>query len=216
MMTKSSRITVGCVAWILALATIFATGALAQSNGVAAATPVGTETASRTTPDMRLWSFGECDNRFPYVESEEHKECVRVVRSPEARDARAYRVCETSNSRDPEEVARCKLTYQQNKEKATQHGYVPDAPAQPQAPPTAEELRRVRAISAAALEKNREVAAEAAAANPAPVAEVAPPAAEEESGSSHTLVIALVFGVVLLGGAAIMSRRKQAEALSSR
>jgi hypothetical protein len=91
----------------LAFATTVATDIAAQSSheGQAAASGNGkanaAEGTARNLPDMRLWSFGDCDNKFPFVNSDERKECVRVVGSEEARDARAYRVCETSNG-DPE------------------------------------------------------------------------------------------------------------------
>jgi hypothetical protein len=216
MMTKLNGIRVGCGLWILALAMVVAPGAIAQtSNGGANAEPTVKDGAPKTMPDMRLWSFGECDNRFPYVQSEEHKECVRVVGSPEARDARAYRVCETSNPRDPAEVNRCKSTYLENKERAAHNGMLPNTPAQPIAPPTAEDLKRVRAITAAAMEKKREEAAAAAAtAEPAAApAEPTPAPEDQESGTSSTLIIALLLAAGLLGGGAYMARRKQSEAL---
>lgn len=206
----------------LALAATFAaeTGAQGSHDSQAAASgngkSVGTEGVSRNLPDMRLWSFGDCDNKFPFVNTDEHKECVRVVGSEEARDARAYRVCETSNARDPEEVARCKSTYKANKDRSAQSGYAPNSAPQAQAQPTAEDLQRVRAIAAAAVERDR-----AAAATPAaheaqggiPEPEFAPPPAEE-SGSS-TLVVALIAGV-LIGGGIYLARRKQGGMLSAR
>ena len=136
--------------WALALALLLATDVLAQT-----ATPRVTVAPAG---DMRLWSFGDCDRRFPYVNTDEHKECVRVVGSPEARDARALRICEVSYGRDREEVDRCKASYRTNKEKAAQDGVVSDAPAAAQAPPSEEMMRRVKVITAAAVEANRSAA----------------------------------------------------------
>jgi hypothetical protein len=48
----------------------------------------------------------------------------RVVGSPEAKDARALRMCEVSHEKDREEVDRCKVSYRANKEKAAQDGVV--------------------------------------------------------------------------------------------
>ena len=145
----------------LALAATFAAETAAQGShdSQAAASgngkSVGAEGVTSNLPDMRLWSFGDCDNKFPFVNTDEHKECVRVVGSEEARDARAYRVCETSNARDPEEVARCKSTYKANKDRSAQSGYAPNSAPQAQAQPTAEDLQRVRAIAAAAVERDK-------------------------------------------------------------
>ena len=72
--------------------------------------------------DMRLWSFGDCSRVYPYATSAPYKECVRVVGSDEARDARAYRVCVQSHDKDPAEAARCKTAYRQNRDKAAQDG----------------------------------------------------------------------------------------------
>jgi len=168
---------------------------------------------------MRLWSFGDCDNKFPYVNSDEHKECVRVVGSEEARDARAYRICETNHARDPEEVARCKGMYKANKDRAVQSGYVPDKGGQQQAAPTAEELQRVRAIASVAVESDKARVREAAQANAVAVA--APPEPEptpepEEPEGPSLLVI--VLSLVAMGGGsfAFLQRRKQADVLSAR
>jgi hypothetical protein len=202
---------------IAALAAALATGAIAQTGVRAPAS----EGSLRSMPDMRLWSFGECDNRFPYTDSEEHKECVRVVGSPEAKDARALRVCETSHSRDPAEVARCKTAYYENKSRAAQHGYTPDATAKAPAPPTEEDLQRVRAIATAAVERDRAAAAAAAPprsrfATPEPAEQEAAPRVEVEESGTTTIVIALSVGVLLLGIGAVVSRRKALGALSGR
>jgi len=206
---------------VFALAAAFASevGAQGSRDGQAAATGTGkapaTEGATKNLPDMRLWSFGDCDNKFPFVNSEERKECVRVVGSEEARDARAYRVCETSNARDPEEVARCKSTYKANKDRSAQSGYAPSAAPQAQAQPTAEDLQRVRAIAVAAVERDKAAAAAPAAQEGQggiPDPEIPPPRVEEESSF---LVIALIAGV-LIGGGVFFARRRQGGMLSAR
>ncbi|MEO8303233.1 MAG: hypothetical protein ABI724_03865 [Betaproteobacteria bacterium] len=209
MMLKRDRIPAGLGACLLVLAAFVATGAIAQTTSGAGSTP-------HSMPDMRLWSFGECDNRFPYTNSEEHKECVRVVGSEDAKDARALRVCETSNPRDPEEVARCKSTYAANKHAAAQSGYVPNAVAQPLAPPTAEEVKRVKAIAAAAVERDKAAAAVGKVAVSEPDEPVVVSNNDDGSSYSMSLILALAFGAGLLGTAAVMSRRKQAALLSGR
>jgi len=206
----------------LALAAAFASELAAQgshdSHAIASGSGKATaaEGPAKSLPDMRLWSFGDCDNKFPFVNSEERKECVRVVGSEEARDARAYRVCETSNARDPEEVARCKSTYRANKDRSAQSGYAPNAAPQAQAQPTAEDLQRVRAIAVAAVERDKAAAAAPAAQEGnggIPDPEIPPPP-PEESGSSM-LVIALIAGV-LIGGGVFFARRRQGGMLSAR
>ena len=208
------------VAWVavFAFAAAFASGAAAQSGPDGQAVAAGTSKASapegalRNLPDMRLWSFGECDNKFPYVNSDEHKECVRVVGSEDARDARAYRVCETSNPRDPEEVARCKSTYKSNKDRSAQSGYVPNAAAQPAAAPTAEELQRVRVIATAAVERDKAIAATA----PAAQKREPDPEPEPEDPETPTTLIAVLVAGGLIGGAFFVQRRRQSGALSAR
>lgn len=199
----------GLGACLLALATLAATGVLAQTPNAAGGTP-------QSMPNMQLWSFGECDNRFPFTNSAEHNECVRVVGSDEAKDARAFRVCETSNPRDPGEVARCKSTYTANKHASVQSGFVPNAIAQPKAPPSAEEIKQVKAIAAAAVENDNAVAKAAAAAVSQPDDPIIVSNKDGESSYRWSLILALAFGASLLGAAAVMSRRKQAGALSSR
>jgi hypothetical protein len=198
----------------LALAATFATESAAQRSHDGRAAASGNakvavaEGVTGSLPDMRLWSFGDCGNKFPYVNTDEHQECVRVVGSDVARDARAYRVCETSNG-NPEEVARCKSTYKANKELAAKSGYAPNSAPPAQAQATAEDLQRVRAI-AKALERDKGTAAvpsptRVAASTPQPQD---PTPLPEESGAS-TLVMALAIGAVLLGAGAYVARRKQ-------
>lgn len=186
-----------------------------------AAARVATDGGARNLPDMRLWSFGDCDNKFPYVNSDEHQECVRVVGSEEARDARAFRVCETANARDPEEVARCKSTYKANKDRSAQSGYVPNKVGQQQAAPTAEEMQRVRAITAVAVENDkarvREAAAGVAVAASAPAAPEPEPTPEPEEPEGPSALV-IVLSLVAAGGGtfAFLQRRRQADALSAR
>ena len=188
--------------WAMALVMVLATDVAAQT-----AAP---RTTVAPTQDMRLWSFGDCDRRFPYVNTDEHKECVRVVGSAEARDARALRVCEVSHATDREEIDRCKSAYHANKENAARDGVVANVSAVPQAPPSEEMMRRVKVIASAAIEAKR--AADAAAAPPAdeaapevPVQEIVP-----ETSSVTTLGLALLV-VGLLGYMIMMVRRKQAQ-----
>jgi hypothetical protein len=184
--------------WVLALAAVLAPAAPAQASGTGA---LGAE-------DMRLWSFGDCDRRFPYTNTDEHKECVRVVGSPEAKDARALRICAVSNAQDPAEIERCRAAYQANKEKAVRDGVVPNASAVAQTPPSAEVMRNVKAITAAAVEANRAAAGNDAA-PPAPVEEAAPSKQPEESSVLST--VGIVFLVLaLLGLVAALARRRQA------
>jgi hypothetical protein len=207
----------------LAFAAAYATDVAAQESAQAQAGAGSTvrvnapEGAAQSLPDMRLWSFGDCDNKFPYFNSAEHKACVRVVGSEDARDARAYHVCETSNQRDPEEVARCKSTYKGNKDRSAQSGYVPDAGQKKQAAPTAEDLQRVRAIASAAVENDKAAAREAiltaAASSPAaPEREIVP---EEPEGPP---VLAIVLSLVAIGGGtfAVLQRRRGSDAFLTR
>jgi hypothetical protein len=201
----------------IALTAVFAANVAAQTSPEGH--PGAVVTGKSALPDMRLWSFGDCDNKFPYFNSDDHKECVRVVGSEEARDARAYRVCETSNPRDPEEVARCKATYKANKDRSTQSGYVPDKAAQKQAAPTADELKRVKAIASAGVENDKAAAREAAqvAAGAAPERPDPEPVPEpEETGGPSVLVIVLSLFAAAGGTLAFLQRRKQADAFSAR
>jgi hypothetical protein len=201
-----------------AVAAAFASDVAAQAN--AEHHPAAVTVAKPNLPDMRLWSFGDCDEKFPYFNSDDHKECVRVVGSEEARDARAYRVCETSNARDPEEVTRCKAIYKANKDRSAQSGYVPDKGGQKQqAAPTADELKRIRAIASAAVENDKAVAREAAqtaaAARADSDAPTPTPEPEEPEGPS---ILVIVLSLLAAGGGtfAFLQRRKQADAFSAR
>ena len=200
MMIERYRIPAGLGTCLVALSCFVATSAIAQ-------TASGAGNAPQSMPDMRLWSFGECDNQFPFVNSNEHKECVRVVGSEEARDARAFRVCDTSNSRDRAEVERCKSTYTANKQAA----------AHPNAPPSADEIKKVKALAAAAVERDKAAAAAATAtAVPQPDEPIVQSPDDDSWSYPISLILALAFGATLLGTAAVMSRRRQANALSGR
>lgn len=193
------------LAWIatsfvaLALGLMVCASAFAQ-NAAAPKAPAATE-------DMRLWSFGDCDRRFPYIETPEHKECVRVVGSPEAVEARALRVCDVSHAADKEEAERCKETYKTNKVKAAADGVVANAPATPQAPPSEEVMRRVKAITTAAVEAERTTTT---AAKPAAAEEEEFVPQPEESSWKSTLmkVVLLAVGV---GLGVNLFRRRQAQ-----
>jgi len=187
--------------WAMALAFLLAADVTAQT-----ATP---RVTVAPTEDMRLWSFGDCDRRFPYVNTEEHKECVRAVGSPEAKDARALRICEVSHEQDREEVDRCKISYRTNKEKAAQDGVVSDASGA-QAPPSAEMMRRVKVIAATAVEAER--AAALTAAPPANEGEpqTPSPSAEPESSSVTKIGLALLL-IAGLGYGFRVARKKQAQ-----
>ena len=160
------------------------------------------------TEDMRLWSFGDCDRRFPYNATPEHKECVRVVGSPEATEARALHVCEVSHQADREEIDRCKAAYKANKERAAQEGVAANAPSAPapQAPPSAEMMRRVKAITTAAVEEQR------SATPPSAATETAAPAPEvtlpEESTWTGTLGMVALLAVVVGLGVNLLRRRQ--------
>src|SRR5438045_2830672 len=96
-MTKELVATLGLSIGLFALVSGLPMAALAQATsagarlsatdaGAGKASKVGGAAAARASdPDMRLWSFGECDTNFPYVETPEHKECVRVVGSNDAK-----------------------------------------------------------------------------------------------------------------------------------
>jgi hypothetical protein len=209
---------------MLALSTLLATSAAAQTGGGASnasagpgatAKPVAPDAIPPGADDMRLWSFGECDRRFPYVSSDEHKQCVRVVGSEDARDARAYRVCDVSHERDREEAARCKAAYKANKQKAAQDGYVPNTAAQPLAAPSPDVMQKVRAIAEAAVEHDREAAStEAAAAPAAASAAAAEPELERGTAETHefwspmTLIGTLSLCMLILAVTATIGRRK--------
>jgi hypothetical protein len=188
----------------MALAALLAADVVAQAPKSTPTVTVGPTVA--TTEDMRLWSFGDCDRRFPYVNTDAHKECVRVVGSPEARDARALRVCEVSNGADREEADRCKAAYHANKEKAAQETLAASSPAAALPPPSAEVMRRVKAITTAAIEEKR-----AAEAPPAVEEPEAPPVPLQGESSSVSTIAVVLLVVAVAGLGATVMRRKQAQ-----
>lgn len=205
-MTTKKHVISWLAPYAMALASLLAADALAQPAKPTPAVTAGPTVAA--TEDMRLWSFGDCDRRFPYVNTDAHKECVRVVGSPEARDARALRVCETSNGTDREEAERCKTAYHENKQRAAQETLAANSPAGTLPPPSAEVMRRVKAITTAALEEKRAAQVEAGAVEePEPVPVIQP---QPEPSSLSTMSIVLLV-VALAGVGATVMRRKQAQ-----
>jgi hypothetical protein len=192
--------------YAMALASLLAADALAQGSKPVSAVTVAATAA--TTEDMRLWSFGDCDRRFPYINTDAHMECVRVVGSAEARDARALRVCETSNGSDREEAERCKTAYRENKQKAAQETLAASSPAGAVPPPSAEVMRRVKAITSAAVEERAAVQSEAPAVEEPAAAQVQ----DQSESSSFLSTTSLVLLIVALAGiGATVMRRKQAQ-----
>ena len=128
-------VTFGVSMGLFALVSVLPVNGLAQS-GTTAARPSATDAvAGRTSKaggaavvepkgtDMHLWSFGDCDRNFPYVNAPEHQECVRVVGSDAAKDARAVHYCEVSHAKDPAEATQCKAAYFANKTEAEHEGF---------------------------------------------------------------------------------------------
>ena len=144
--------------WIATSVVALALGLAVCANAFAqhAAAPQGRVLAA--AEDMRLWSFGDCDRRFQYTGTPEYKECVRVVGSAEAVEARALHVCDVSHSADRQEAERCKANYKANKAKAAQDGVAADTPAGSQPAVSEEVMRRVKAIGSAAVEEQRAAA----------------------------------------------------------
>jgi hypothetical protein len=206
MMTKEKNRYPRFAPWAMAFALLLAGDVLAQAQAPAPTARV----AIALGDDMRLWSFGDCERRFPYFDTEEHKQCVRVVGSPEARDARALRVCEVSHNTDLAEIDRCKATYQANKERALRDGWAVN-PSTQEDVQSAEVMRRVKAITSAAVEENR--VATQAPARPTPRTHPPESPAMEASSENSSVwkvgVVLLLVAVVGLGANAV--RRKQAQ-----
>ena len=193
-----------CGPWAIALGMVLATDVLAQT-AVQTVKVAGAE-------DMRLWSFGDCDRRYPYVKSAERNECVRVVGSAEARDARALRVCEVSHEKDPEEIERCKAAYQTNKENAARDGVIPNGTGVANAPPSPEMMRRVKAITAAAVEQQRAAASAEAPGGVPDEPDVIVVQPEASSPMTTVSIVALVVLLVGLGAKKAASRKEAASA----
>jgi len=205
---RTERLYLACLASsILALGMVLSADVLGQS-GTARITVANGE-------DMRLWSFGDCDRRFPYVDTDSHKECAKIVGSAEAKDARALKVCEVSLQPNLEEIERCKGAYYANKEKAARDIAATHALATAQAAASPETIRMVKAITSAAVENK-----EASAVPPPPEAKrdsTTPLTAEATESSSPMPTIGLaLLGVVAVGfGAKSVIRKKQDESAQS-
>jgi hypothetical protein len=218
-MKNTNSGTVTLAACTLALATMLVTGPSAQAaNGTAAATAAkagAAEAGPRRPEDMRLWTFGDCDRRFPYVDSDEYRQCVRVVGSEEARDARAFRVCEMSHEGDSQEAARCKAAYKANRARAAQDGLVPNAAAQPAAPMPEDVMQKVRVITEVAVEQDRDAATEPPLA--APSAPLQAAVDEPRAFWTPTTVVGVLCAIMLMVAmAAKLGRRRQVGQLASR
>jgi len=194
-------------------------GRNAEPAGAARSAP---SAATARTTDMRLWSFGDCERSFPNLNSDERKECVRVVGSEEARDARAFHICDMTNEKDRVEAERCKSAFRANKTKAAQDGLIPNRPAQPQEPLPPEVLQRVRVIAETAVEldhaatpktdnaaaQGERASAPPAAAGAAAIATADLAARGDGSWSSSTLVTIVGFvALALLLGFKYRGRR---------
>jgi len=205
---RTEKLYLACLASsILALGMVLSADVLGQS-GTARITVANGE-------DMRLWSFGDCDRRFPYVDTDSHKECAKIVGSAEAKDARALKVCEVSLQPNLEEIERCKGAYYANKEKAARDIAATHALATAQAAASPETIRMVKAITSAAVENK-----EASAVPPPPEAKrdsTTPLTAEATESSSPMPTIGLaLLGVVAVGfGAKSVIRKKQDESAQS-
>lgn len=196
--------------YAMALAALLAADVLALAPKPAPVVAVGAPVAA--SEDMRLWSFGDCERRFPYVDTDLYKECVYIVGSPEARDARALHVCEVSNGTDRQEAERCKATYVANKEKVAQQALAASSPVSALPPPSAEVMRRVKAITTAAVEDKRTAGqTEAPPRSPAPESPSMEAPAQAESSSVSTIAVVLLV-VALAGIGATVLRRRQAQA----
>jgi hypothetical protein len=192
-------------AWIATSVVALALGLMVCANAFAQSAAASLARVAAPTDDMRLWSFGDCERRFPQTGTPEHKECVRVVGSPEAAEARALRICDVSHSSDKDEAERCKASYKANKVRAAADGVVANAPAAPQAPPSEEVMRRVKAIGSAAVEDERP--AKPAASKPADLETSAAPQKSTWKGALM-MVVVLAVGV---GLGVNLLRRRQAE-----
>jgi hypothetical protein len=181
----------GAWPWVLAISVVAATQALGQT---------GANAPSRAD-DMRLWSFGDCERKYPRADTGERKECMRIVGSAEARDLRAQRVCEDSYGNDQAEIDRCTSAYRVSRERPAQGGSVSNATATAAPPLSPEMMRKVKAIASAAVEQNGTAAAEAAPADPA---------TSHEGSSTISLVLTGALAIVLLGIGATVIIRNQA------
>ncbi len=172
--------------WVIAIFMVLTICALAPTRGAGA------------SPDMRLWSFGDCQRKFPSADTEEYKECMRVVGSPEAKDLRAQRICEDSYANDHKGIDRCLSAHRLTKERPG--GVASDASGVAGSALSPEMTLQVQAIASAAVEQRTTEVKESVS------AETATPRA----GSSLTsLVLVGALGILLLGiGGAVVLRRQ--------
>jgi hypothetical protein len=209
-MMKMDAVAKGVSIAVLACASVLAASAWGQANSAGPRPPAADAGASRPAKaggasagpaslDMRLWSFGDCVKNFPYVDTPEHKECLRVVGSDEAKDARAIYFCSVSHAKDPAEATRCKEAYFANKSEAEQEGFrarmtnpVPAAAAAAP-PPKRDKEAEIAALTRALKTLEPEEPAAEAAAPPQPAAAPAPP---PSSGSIGNVLLGL--GIFLL------------------
>jgi hypothetical protein len=192
----------------IALAALVAADALAQAGRNADASRPSPGVAPSRPNDMRLWSFGDCERNFPNIGSNERKECARVVGSEEARETRAFHICDITNEKDRAEAQRCKSAFLANKTRAAQDGLVANRRAQPQEPLPPEVLQRVRLIAENGVEADRAAASNAenagrtagkdAAGNPAAAA-VAAQGGGSWSSSTLVTIVGFVALALLLG-----------------
>jgi hypothetical protein len=225
-MTKNFTAAFGLSIGMLALLSVLPVDAPAQASS-GGARPLAVDAGAGKAPkaggalaagasnaDMRLWSFGECDKNFPFVETPAHKECVRVVGSDEAKDARAVHFCTVSHAKDPAEAARCKEAYFANKAEAEQAGFRANpSSAPPIVAPTAAAPKPDKAAEIAAM--TRALTApdpEEPAAADAPAPEIVPgPAPKPSSSSTGTIMLGLSI-LLLLAGAGMLYLRRVTEA----
>lgn len=208
-MTKKLAGPIGLSIGLFAMAAMMSAAAFGQAKS-ASGGPSASDVAAGGVPksggavaggtassDMRLWSFGECDRNFPFVDTPEHKECVRMVGSDEAKDARAARVCEVSHAKDPAEAARCKAAYLENKARAEHEGFranpanLPPTVASPAAVPQRDQAAAIASLTRALTAPDPEEPASPAASVTEPVAPSPPPESSSSIGS-------IMMGVVLM------------------
>jgi hypothetical protein len=226
-MTKKLAAPIGLSIGLLAMAALVSAAALGQAKGGPSggdatagglAKAGGAVVAGAASSDMRLWSFGECDRNFPFVDTPEHKECVRVVGSDEAKDTRAARVCETSHAKDPAEATRCKAAYLENKARAEHGGFranpanLPPTVASPSTAPQRDQAAAIASLTRALTAPEPEEPAPPGASAPEPAA---PPPPPESSSSIGGIVIGLAV-MLLLAALALRYLRRVTGAAAER
>jgi hypothetical protein len=212
-MTKMAAVAYGVSIALFACVSVLPGNALAQASNAAARPPANDAGAGKAAKaggaagagagnlDMRLWSFGDCSKNFPYVATPEHKECVRVVGSDEAKDARAIHFCNVGHGKDPAEATRCKEAYFANKTAAEQEGFRTrvsnQSPAAGSAAPAPAPQRDKDAEIAALTRALKVLDTEEPAAAPEPAPEAAAASAPPPSSVSASNMM-LGFAILLL------------------